>query len=61
MIAKGDRSKDWGRVKRWNDLMLNEPHIPATELHRIKTPTLIMGGDEDVITTAGLEASPSAQ
>jgi len=29
--------------------MLNEPHIPATELHRSKTPTLIMGGDEDVI------------
>ena len=49
MIAKGDRSKDWARVKRWFELMLNEPHVPITDLHRIQAPALIMGGDEDII------------
>lgn len=49
MLARGDRSKDWARVKRWNELMLTEPHIPARILRRIKVPALILGGDEDVI------------
>ena len=30
--------------------MLNEPHIPITDLQRIQAPALIMGGDEDAIT-----------
>ena len=50
MIAKGDRSQNWYRVKRWNELMLNQPHIAITDLHKIQTPTLIVGGDDDVIT-----------
>jgi pimeloyl-ACP methyl ester carboxylesterase len=50
MIAKGDRSQKWERVKRWNELMLNEPHIALTALHKIQAPALIMGGDDDEIT-----------
>ena len=49
MIAKKDSSQNWQRVKRWNELMLNGPHIPVADLHRILAPTLIMGGDDDVI------------
>jgi pimeloyl-ACP methyl ester carboxylesterase len=49
MLAQGDKSKNWARIKRWNELMLAEPQIPANDLWRIKAPTLIVGGDEDVI------------
>jgi pimeloyl-ACP methyl ester carboxylesterase len=49
MIVKGDHSKNWQRVKRWNELMLNEPHIATTDLHKIASPALIIGGDDDVI------------
>lgn len=50
MIAKGDHSQNWERVKLWNELMLNEPHIAVADLHKIQAPALIMGGDADVIT-----------
>jgi pimeloyl-ACP methyl ester carboxylesterase len=50
MIAKGDHSQNWKRVKRWNELMLNQPHIATADLHKIQTPALIIGGDDDVIT-----------
>ena len=50
MIAKDDSSRDWARVKRWNELMLNEPHVPTSDLQRIQAPALIIGGDEDAIT-----------
>ena len=49
MIAKGDHSKDWVRIKRWNELLLNELHIPLTKLRRIQAPVLISGADDDVI------------
>ena len=48
-MAQGDHSRDWARVKRWNELMLNEPHIPLTDLRRIRVPVLITGADEDMI------------
>jgi pimeloyl-ACP methyl ester carboxylesterase len=50
MLAQGDRSQNWGRVRRQNELMLDEPHIPLGDLRRIQAPALIIGGDEDVIT-----------
>jgi pimeloyl-ACP methyl ester carboxylesterase len=31
MIAKGDLSRNWLRIKRWNELMLNEPHMPTAD------------------------------
>jgi len=49
MLAKGDRSKNWERVKRWNELMIEEPNIHARELRRIKSPTLILGSDDDAV------------
>jgi len=49
MIARGDHSQDWTRMKRWDELMLNEPHIPLSELCRIQVPVLISGADDDVI------------
>jgi pimeloyl-ACP methyl ester carboxylesterase len=49
MIARGDHSKNWSRIKRWNELMLSEPHIPISELHRIQVPVLISGADDDII------------
>jgi pimeloyl-ACP methyl ester carboxylesterase len=54
MIAKGDHSKNWARIKRWNELMLHEPHIQLSELRRIQAPVLISGADEDVIKTEHL-------
>ncbi|MBC7828419.1 MAG: alpha/beta hydrolase [Chitinophagaceae bacterium] len=33
-------------------LMFEEPHIPLTQLNTIKCPTLIIGGDHDVIREA---------
>jgi pimeloyl-ACP methyl ester carboxylesterase len=43
---KNDKEKtNWKLVK----LLLNEPHIPLSDLHRIQCPSLIIGGDHDVI------------
>jgi pimeloyl-ACP methyl ester carboxylesterase len=30
-------------------LLVEQPHIPLTELHKIQCPTLVIGGDHDVI------------
>lgn len=30
-------------------LLIEEPHIPLTDLHKISVPTLVIGGDHDVI------------
>lgn len=49
MIAKGDRWQNWPRIKRQNELMLNEPHIPLEDLRRIQAPTMILGADDDAI------------
>ncbi len=48
-LAQGDRSQNWTREKRWNQMMLDYPHIPLADLHKIKAPTLVMGGDADMI------------
>ncbi len=48
-MAKGDNSKDWVRVKQWDELMLHEPHISISDLKRIQAPVLMMGGDDDII------------
>lgn len=32
-------------------LLVEQPHIPVTDLHRISCPTLVIGGDNDVIKT----------
>ena len=49
MIAAGDTSRDWRRRKRMQELDLNEPHISLDAVHSITAPTLLIGGDEDII------------
>jgi pimeloyl-ACP methyl ester carboxylesterase len=49
MIEAGDRSQDWGRIKRQQDLMLEEPHISTDDLRKIPAPTLLMFADADII------------
>jgi len=49
MIKAGDRSKDWVRIKRQQDLTLEEPHIDIGDLQKIASPTLLMFADSDVI------------
>jgi len=49
MMAKGDRSQNWSRIKQWNELMLTEPHIAVAALHRIQAPVLISSADDDAI------------
>jgi len=34
---------------RWDELMLNAPHIPVSELRQIQVPVLISGADDDLI------------
>ena len=52
MIKAGDRSRDWTRRKRQLDLMLEEPHIPLSDLRKIAAPTLVIGADADIIPLA---------
>jgi pimeloyl-ACP methyl ester carboxylesterase len=54
MIAKRDDSRNWSRIKLWNELMLNEPHISLDDLHHIQVPVLISGADDDIIRTEHL-------
>ncbi len=49
MIKANDRSQDWVVRKRRLDLMLEEPNIPVNDLKRITAPTLIVGGDDDIM------------
>ena len=49
MIKANDRSRDWVVRKRRLDLMLEEPNIPVSDLKRITAPTLIVGGDDDIM------------
>lgn len=64
MIHQGSTSSDWKRERQHLDLLLNQPHIPLADLHRISAPTLVMAGDKDVIrtehTVAMFEALPHA-
>ncbi len=39
------RKNSWKLVR----LLLDEPHIPLSDLHKISCPSLIIGGDHDVI------------
>ncbi len=44
--VKTEKEKDEWKLMR---LLLEEPHIPLTDLQKIKTPALIIGGDHDVL------------
>jgi pimeloyl-ACP methyl ester carboxylesterase len=46
MTSKTDRQKAAWKLLR---LLIEEPHIPLTDLQKISVPTLVIGGDHDVI------------
>jgi pimeloyl-ACP methyl ester carboxylesterase len=49
MIAKGDTSQPWARLKQYFDLLGKQPSISIAQLKTIEAPTLVMAGDRDVI------------
>ena len=66
MLKAGDRSRDWNRRKRQVEMMIQEPHITRADLQKISVPTLIMGGDADLLvplshTIEIFEGIPRAQ
>jgi len=44
-----DTTQNWQILKKYDDLLTNQPHIPLNDLSRIKAATLVMGGDMDII------------
>jgi pimeloyl-ACP methyl ester carboxylesterase len=49
MLAKNPNNIYWQVNKKHLDLLENQPHITLKELHTISCPSLIMGGDKDII------------
>ncbi|HLK29669.1 MAG TPA: alpha/beta hydrolase [Puia sp.] len=51
---KNKASKNAEEKNQWNlmQLLANQPHIPTTDLNKIKIPTLVIGGDHEVIKPA---------
>src|SRR5215831_8534039 len=51
MMLKNKTNKTAQEKAGWKlvRLLLDEPHIPISDLNRIKCPTLVIGGDHDVI------------
>jgi len=52
MIAKKDTAYNYRLIKKYFDLLGNQPHISLTQVQSIKAPTLVLGGDKDVIKEA---------
>ncbi len=48
-IRKKDTTQNWQLLKKYYDLLANQPHISLEDLHKIKAPTLVMAGDRDII------------
>jgi pimeloyl-ACP methyl ester carboxylesterase len=52
MIAKKDTAYNYAQAKKLLNLLGQQPHIPLADVQKIKAPTLVMGGDKDVIKEA---------
>jgi len=52
MIAKKDTTYNYPVIKKLVELLGKQPHIPLTDVQKIKAPTMVMGGDKDVIKEA---------
>jgi pimeloyl-ACP methyl ester carboxylesterase len=52
MIAKKDTTYNYTLAKKLNDLLGKQPHISLAQVHTITAPTLVLGGDKDVIKEA---------
>ena len=48
---KKDKSAEEKNALKLYKLLVEQPHIPVDQLHTIKCPTLVIGGDHDVIKT----------
>ena len=50
-VLHGKANKDESEKTKWKlvRLLLDEPHIPLSALNKITCPTLVIGGDHDVI------------
>jgi pimeloyl-ACP methyl ester carboxylesterase len=48
-LDQGDHTQDWRRILRREQMMLDQPHISVDDLHAIRSPTLVMAGDTDMI------------
>jgi len=49
MILIGDTTRDWRNEKLHMNLMVNEPHIPLTDLETISCPVMVVTSDDDII------------
>ena len=49
MLLKKDTTQNWKVIQQRNRLMEFQPHISATDLHKIKCPVLVMSTDRDII------------
>lgn len=50
-MLKANKKKTYEDSARYNlmRLLIEQPHIPTTDLQKVKCPTLVIGGDHDVI------------
>jgi hypothetical protein len=46
MISIGDKSRDWETERLHMNLMVNEPHIPLTDLETISCPVMVMTSEQ---------------
>jgi pimeloyl-ACP methyl ester carboxylesterase len=46
---KKNRNEQENNAYKLYRLLAEQPHIPHTDLHKINCPTLVIGGDHDVI------------
>jgi pimeloyl-ACP methyl ester carboxylesterase len=49
LLNKKEKSSEEKIAAKLGRLIIQEPHIPLNDLHKIQVPTLVMGGDHDVI------------
>ncbi len=49
LAAKKTKTAGESGAYKLMNLLVREPHIPLADLHKIKAPSLIIGGDHDVI------------
>lgn len=49
MRASKDTTAQFRAARKLMRLLVQEPHIPVADLHRIQAPALIIGGDHDIL------------
>ena len=49
MIERNDTTQNWYLIKQRYSLMDTQPNISADDLHKIKSPVLILSCDRDLI------------